>query len=175
MWHDIATGRKVDEREDEKFRSGDLDSPRATAWVTEAEAEAGEVRPPTAATERPATPSDADEDAEDAAPDGWHYMLNEWLPHAQSSLLPLPSRGAELAGAACASCGVNAAHESGAPNCCSQGGSWEGMCDEAGEHTWHEGFQACSVTSEAARRLTASSQAQETKANWYPRAWDRRP
>ena len=155
VWHDIATGSKVDEREDEKFRSGDLDS--------------GEVRPPSAA-ERPVTPSDADEDA---APDGWHYMLNEWLPHAQS-LLPWPSP-AELPDAACASCGVNAAHKAGAPNCCSEGGSWEGMCDEGGQHTWHEGFQACSIESEAARRLTASSQAlaQETKADWDTAA--RRP
>ena len=167
VWHDIATGRKVDEREDEKFRSGDLDSETP---------EPDGVRPATAA-ERPATPSDADEDA---APDGWHYMLNEFLPReamapspAELEIIKAAEGDLKLLGSACTSCGVNAAHKSGAPNCCSEGGSWEGMCDEGGEHTWHEGFQACpasrasrlGITSEAFRRLRASSQAQETKAD----------
>ena len=71
---------------------------------------------------------------------------------------------------ACRRCGVNAAHQSGAPNCCSEGGAWYGMCDERGEQgapfTWHEGFQACSSsrTFEASRRLSATSLAQEDHA-----------
>ena len=28
-------------------------------------------------------------------------------------------------------------------NCCGEGGAWEGLCEEGGEHTWNDGFQAC--------------------------------
>ena len=51
----------------------------------------------------------------------------------------------------CPKCGHNA---NGVPNCCSTGGAWENQCtsshDEPGmhsqfsEHTWDEGFKACS-------------------------------
>merc|ERR1740138_1017182 len=42
--------------------------------------------------------------------------------------------------AECAKC---ASHDSARPNCCSPGGSWEGLCNEGGLHSWHGGFQAC--------------------------------
>jgi hypothetical protein len=54
-------------------------------------------------------------------------------------------------GSECPNCGHNT---NGVPNCCSTGGAWENMCtnshDEPGmhsefsEHTWDEGFKACS-------------------------------
>ena len=54
----------------------------------------------------------------------------------------------------CARCGQ---HNSASPNCCSIGGSWEGLCDESDpQFTWHAGFQACKnrdVRREARKRL----------------------
>ena len=58
---------------------------------------------------------------------------------------------------ACNTCGQkNAA----APNCCSEGGSWEGLCDgdqhkrngSEFTHTWHAGFQACRPSPPADRQ-----------------------
>ena len=43
---------------------------------------------------------------------------------------------------ACAKCGQVRPYR---PNCCTAGGSWEGLCDDVkkSQHTWHEGFVAC--------------------------------
>mmetsp|Transcript_66908 Transcript_66908/g.161544 ORF Transcript_66908/g.161544 Transcript_66908/m.161544 type:complete len:811 (-) Transcript_66908:131-2563(-) len=55
-------------------------------------------------------------------------------------------------GISCDKCGVRAANgKIAAPNCCSDGGSWQGFCDGESHafngkqhtHTWHEGFVAC--------------------------------
>ena len=87
-----------------------------------------------------------------------HHWLEFPHPHPNTQSLQ------KSLDSACSRCGVNAVHKSGAPNCCSEGGAWAGMCDEGGKHTWHEGFQACSRTSEASSRLRPSSQpAQEAK------------
>lgn len=53
----------------------------------------------------------------------------------------------------CDKCGVKFGNgKVAAPNCCSDGGSWQGFCDgdshlykgKQQTHTWHEGFAACS-------------------------------
>ena len=53
------------------------------------------------------------------------------------------------AAAICPTCGQNA---KGVKNCCSTGGSWEGLCsatpvDPGNQHTWEEGFEACDSSS----------------------------
>ena len=40
----------------------------------------------------------------------------------------------------CSKCGER---EGSGSNCCFDGGAWEGMCEEGGQHTYSEGFQAC--------------------------------
>ena len=57
----------------------------------------------------------------------------------------------------CAKCGQMAEARQGTaagPNCCNAGGTWEGMCDEGGQHTWHEGFVACKSPAHAGDALT---------------------
>ena len=61
----------------------------------------------------------------------------------------------------CAKCGQkNAA----ALNCCSGGGAWEGLCEEGGEHDWHEGFQACRMFADKAESDAAAAEAAEEDA-----------
>ena len=43
----------------------------------------------------------------------------------------------------CHTCGASTQDVTAAPNCCSDGGAWEGLCNEGGQHTWDEGDQAC--------------------------------
>ena len=70
-------------------------------------------------------------------------------------------RGARIAVSrppACAVCGQadkkgKNGHGDASPNCCSAGGSWAGTCDEGGEHTWSEGYQACNGFPAAAQKL----------------------
>ena len=40
----------------------------------------------------------------------------------------------------CSKCGER---DGSGSNCCFDGGAWEGMCEEGGQHTYSEGFQAC--------------------------------
>ena len=59
----------------------------------------------------------------------------------------------------CPTCGENAA---GVKNCCSSGGSWEGVCsatpvDPGSEHTWEEGFEACDTSSKKSASTEKSS------------------
>ncbi len=69
--------------------------------------------------------------------------------------------------AACGLCGRNPDHIN-APNCCSVGGAWEGLCDEGGQHTWSEGFHACN--SPGANNVAAPAPAvKETREPFYPR------
>ena len=42
----------------------------------------------------------------------------------------------------CSKCGQNGHAR---PNCCSPGGAWEGMCDDGGQYTYHEGYTACNT------------------------------
>ena len=60
---------------------------------------------------------------------------------------------ASVPGITCDHCGVKFGNgKVAAPNCCSDGGSWQGFCDgdshlyqgKQHTHTWHEGFAACS-------------------------------
>ena len=60
-------------------------------------------------------------------------------PTGHSSVL-LSAAGSTPVAAACPVCGHGTA---GAVNCCSNGGSWEGECDDDGAHTWEEGQNAC--------------------------------
>lgn len=34
-------------------------------------------------------------------------------------------------------------HEDAAPNCCSPGAAWDGMCGKDGPYTWQDGYRAC--------------------------------
>ena len=58
----------------------------------------------------------------------------------------------------CAKCGQKKA---AALNCCSDGGAWEGLCEEGGEHDWHEGFQACRMFADKAESDAAAAEAAE--------------
>ena len=49
------------------------------------------------------------------------------------------------------------------PNCCSTGGTWEGMCDQGGLHTWSEGFHVCN-TPEAEKRAIEHEAEAKAKA-----------
>jgi hypothetical protein len=63
----------------------------------------------------------------------------------------------------CAKCGQ---HNSASPNCCSIGGSWEGLCDESDKQfTWHAGFQVCksrNLQREARERLSSPPRQRNT-------------
>ena len=162
-WHHAATRKPkkswaaVDSAESESHRGAskakqELEATLRPTW--------SQMSPAHELRQRPASP-EPNNVGDPAAPDGWHYMLNEWLPHVRS-LMPSPLP-AEKLDTSCTRCGTSGSHASAAPNCCSAGGTWEGMCEKGGEHSWHEGFQACSITSAAIRRLTVSGQGQETK------------
>ena len=55
--------------------------------------------------------------------------------------------------AVCPMCGL----DSGKPNCCKPGGTWEGKCSDspsnADEHTWQDGFDACAHLSPAGEAM----------------------
>lgn len=88
-----------------------------------------------------------------------------------STLLLIPARSAAPAAAlyphadgsgvpTCTKCGQRSANgKMAALNCCSDGGTWEGLCDgdqhkyvasdgseHAHTHTWHEGYLACQLS-----------------------------
>ena len=69
----------------------------------------------------------------------------------------------------CDKCGQ---HNSASPNCCSIGGSWEGLCDESDKQfTWHAGFQVCrsrDLQKEARQRLSTHPPIQKNTVKQSP-------
>ena len=122
VWHDVATRRYAREKPTksrQRVASEDFDTSK------EPQAQSAEMRHIPTVTE----PSNG---GKPAAHDAWNYTRG---PHARV--------------ATCTRCGTNTAQPCVElhcrPNCCSDGGSWENMCNEGGQHTWHEGFQSCSM------------------------------
>ena len=138
--------------------TGAMWAPQAQKAAQESAASGGDSRSgPRWDGKRGLNPS---KDARNDASAAGERLFEETLPNGCSYLEPnckgsgpksKKLQPAVAPGSECPNCGHNT---NGVPNCCSTGGAWENMCtnshDEPGmhsefsEHTWDEGFKACS-------------------------------
>ena len=78
----------------------------------------------------------------------------------QPALSPFFDSTESMVAAVCATCGRRGhSKRMREPNCCNTGGSWQGMCDGGGTHTWSEGHQACNEGSAEDERASETHDA----------------